>query len=187
MGRDTLDDSGGVPRLVFSAGGYGVTRLSTEEAPMLQRLLERCADYYELVEGRSTSPDAAVSELTEGPPARVPQDLFCLGIRGEAEELAGVIGTLRHHRRANQWYLGLMLLDPALRGRGLGQRMYAAFEGWISGQGADSLLLAVVEANTRAARFWQAMGFGSPNRYPERTIGLRRHVLIEFEKVLKAE
>jgi GNAT superfamily N-acetyltransferase len=185
MGRDMPGEGGDALRLLFSACGHGVTRLSNDEAPMLQRLLERCADYYELVEGRPTPPDAAVSELTEGPPDRVPHDLFCLGIQDGPGELAGVIGTLRHHRRPNQWYLGLMLLDPALRGRGLGRTMYAAFEGWIRGQGADSLLLAVVEANTRAERFWQAMGFGAPKRSPERTIGLRRHVLIEFEKVLK--
>jgi len=44
--------------------------------------------------------------------------------------------------------------------------------------------MAVVEANVRAARFWQSVGFGWPRCYPERTIGLRRHVLIEFEKRL---
>ena len=75
-----------------------------------------------------------------------------------------------------------MLLDPGSRNDGLGAAAYRAFERWIAAQGADSILLAVVEANVRAARFWESMGFGWPRCYPERTIGLRRQILIEYEK-----
>jgi len=151
---------------------------------MLQRLLELCGDYYELVEGRPAGPNAASEELTDGPSERVPHDLFCFGISSSQDTLIGAIGTLRNHRRPNQWYLGLLLLAPNARGRGLGASSYRAFERWVIGQGADSILLAAVAANSRAARFWQTQGFGWPRSYPERTIGLRRHVLIEYEKSL---
>jgi GNAT superfamily N-acetyltransferase len=181
-GGGILDAVEGRP--LFFAGGRPVTRLSLDDAPALQRLLERCGDYYDLVEGRPATANAAIEELTDGPPERVPQDLFCLGVAGGEEGLAGTIGALRHHRREGQWYLGLMLLDPALRGRGFGAALYGAFEEWIVGQGADSVLLAVVESNLRAARFWERMGFGWPRCFPERPLGLKRHVLIEFEKVL---
>jgi hypothetical protein len=66
----------------------------------------------------------------------------------------------------------------------LGASAYRAFERWVVGQGADSVLLAVVAANVGAARFWQSPGFGWPRSFPERAIGLRRHVLIEYEKSL---
>jgi GNAT superfamily N-acetyltransferase len=178
----TVEGAGQAP--LFLASGRPVTRLSLEDAPVLQRLLERCRDYYELVEGRPPIANAAIEELTEGPAERVPHDLLCLGVAGSDGQLAGMIGALRHHRRENQWYLGLMLLDPTLRGRGFGAETYRAFEEWIVGQGADSLLLAVVEANVRAARFWERMGFGWPRCYPERMLGLKRHVLIEVEKRL---
>jgi len=154
---------------------------------VLQQLLERCGDYYELVEGRSAGPGAAIDELTDGPAERIPHDLFCLGIMDRHYTLAGAIGALRNHRRPNQWYLGLMLLDPVQRNQGFGAAAYRAFENWIATQGADSILLAVVEANVRAARFWQSQGFGWPRCYPERTIGLRRHVLIEYEKDLRPD
>ena len=172
------------PLTEFIAAGLRAVRLSVDAAPAVQRLLERCTDYYELVEGRSPASDAAIEELTGGPPERIPHDLVCLGLLAEPDALVGVIGALRNHRRPDQWYLGLMLLDPDYRGRGVGRACYQAFEGWIASQGVDSALVAVVEANTRAAKFWQSLGFGWPRCYPERTIGLRRHVLIEFEKSL---
>ena len=171
-------------RPLFTVAGREVVRLSMYDAPVLQRLLERCGDYYAMVEGRPASPNAAIEELTEGPPERVPHDLFALGIAGAPGELAGIVGALRHHRRPNQWYLGLMLLDPEMRGRGLGSAAYLAFEKWVIGEGGDSILLAVVEPNRRALQFWESVGFGWPRCYPERTLGLRRHVLIELEKSL---
>jgi GNAT superfamily N-acetyltransferase len=170
--------------LLFNVAGHDVVRLSTQDAALLQRLLERCADYYEMAEGRAPGPAAAIDEMTQAPPERPPDDVFSLGILGEPNELIGVIGALRNHRRERQWYLALLLLDPAMRGKGLGTAAYRTFEAWIRNEGADSLLLAVLEVNVSAARFWQKLGFGWPRCYPEREIGLRRHILIEFEKVL---
>ena len=169
-------------RIVFTAAGRSVVLLPGAAAPALQHLLERCGDYYVLAEGRPVGPNGAIREMSEGPAERVPQDLLHLGIMGEDGRLDGVIGVLRHHRRPDQWYLGLMLLDPAQRGGGLGRAVYQRFERWIAGQGADSVVLAVLEANARAARFWESLGFAQPRCYPARTIGLRRHVLIEYEK-----
>jgi len=169
---------------LFTVAGRPVRLLTDADAPVLQRLLGRCGDYFDLLEGRPAGPDAAQQELRDGPAERVPHDLFALGIDGGQGELAGYIGALRHHRQPNQWYLGFLLLDPAWRGRGIGSTAYWAFQHWIAAQGADSLLLAVLADNERGRRFWQSLGFGSPRSYPARPIGLKRHVLIEYEKDL---
>ena len=84
----------------------------------------------------------------------------------------------------NQWYLGFLLLDPAWRGRGMGSTAYWAFQHWAVSQGADSILLAVLAENVRGQRFWESLGFAQPRSYPARQIGLKRHVLIEYEKAL---
>ena len=171
---------------LFTVAGRPVLALTEADAPALQRLFDRCSDYFELLEGRPAGPAAALAELRDGPPERVPHDLFTLGIDGGAGELAGFIGALRHHRRPNQWYLGFLLLAPAWRGHGFGSTAYWAFQHWAAGQGAQSLLLAVLAENERGRRFWQSLGFGSPRSYPVRQIGLKRHILIEYEKDLGA-
>ena len=168
-------------RPLFRAAGRDVMRLSTDDAPALQRLLERCDDYYDIVEGRPAGPHAAIEELTEGPPERMPQDVFGLGIAARPGELAGFIAALRHYRRPNQWYLGLMLLDPAMRGRGLGRAAYLAFEEWVVSEGADPMLLAVVEPNHRRCILGKPR-FRVAALLSGAYIGLRKHVLIELEK-----
>jgi GNAT superfamily N-acetyltransferase len=172
----------GLNRPLFTVAGRRVVALDPSDAPALQRLFERCGDYFELLEGRPPAPNAALNEILDGPPERVPHDLFSLGIEDGAGELLGLISGLRHHRRPNQWYVGFLLLDPVVRGRGLGSTAYWAFQHWIAAQGAESLLLAVLEENERARRFWQSLGFASRHAYPARQIGLKRHVLIEYEK-----
>jgi len=178
-------DIPGLSPSLFTVAGRRVRLLGDADAPALQRLFDRCGDYFDLLEGSPARPDAAREELRDGPPERVPHDLFAFGIDGGQGELAGYIGALRHHRRPNQWYLGFLLLDPAWRGRGVGSTAYWAFQHWIVAQGADSLQLAVLAENGRGRRFWQSLGFGSPRSYPPRPIGLKRHVLIEYEKDLR--
>ena len=169
---------------LFTVAGRRVRLLDEPDAPALQRLFDRCGDYFDLLEGRPAHPEAALEELRAGPPGRALNDLFTLGIDGGQGELAGFIGASRHHPRPNQWYLGFLLLDPAWRGRGMGSTAYWAFQHWIVAQGADSLLLAVLAENERGRRFWQSLGFGSPRSYPARRIGRKHHILIEYEKDL---
>jgi RimJ/RimL family protein N-acetyltransferase len=169
---------------LFTVEGLYVIKLSNEAAPALQRFLERCGDYYEMVEGRPPEPDAALDELNSGPPDRVPHDLFCFGLSDDRGEIVGIISVFRHHPRQNQWYLSFFMLDPAWRGLQLGKAAYFAFENWVINQGGEVILLAVVEPNVRAARFWESLGFEFPRCFPKTAIGLRQHILIEYEKTL---
>ena len=170
---------------LFTVAGRRVVYLTEEDAPALERLFARCSDYFELLEGRPAGQPAALEQLRDGPAARVPHDLINLGLLGSDGEIAGLIGAMRHHRVPNQWYLGLLLLDPAWRGRGFGSTVYWAFQHWIMAQGAESIALAVPADNGRAHRFWGSLGFGSPRSDPMRRIGLKCHSLIEYEKDLQ--
>lgn len=164
----------------FTVAGRRVVRLAETDAPALERLFTRCGDYFDLLEGRPAGPAAALERLRDG----VPHDRIDLGLIGSDGEITGLIGATRHHRTASQWYLDPLLLDPAWRGRGFGSTVYWSFQHWIVAQGARSIALAVPAANGRAHRFWQSLGFGRPHSHPMRRIGLRHHVLIEYEKEL---
>jgi GNAT superfamily N-acetyltransferase len=170
--------------LLFTAHTLGAFRLTEADAPALQRLLERCYDYFEMVEGRRPKGDAALRELRTTPPGLARENLVPLGLFAVNGNLVGFLLTLRDFRRVNQWYVSLQLLEPKWRGRRAGAEIYLAFEDWAKGQGADSVLLSVVDVNQRASHFWEAVGFGLPRCYPAQAFGKKRHVLIEYEKTL---
>jgi GNAT superfamily N-acetyltransferase len=158
--------------------------LTEADAPKLQRLLERCLDYFDMVEGGRPKGDAALQDLRNTPPGVPRENLAPVGLFAVNGNLIGFVLAVRHHRRKNQWYLSLQLLEPRWRGRRVGREIYLGFEAWAKSEGADSILLSVVNANQRASHFWEAVGFGLPRCYPAQKFGRKRHVLIEYEKDL---
>jgi GNAT superfamily N-acetyltransferase len=171
---------------LFAAHGLSAFLLTEQDAQNLQRLLERCYDYFEMVEGRRPKRDAALKELRTTPPGVPLENLTPLGLFTVKGALVGMILAVRHYRRENQWYLSLQLLEPRWRGLRAGQDIYLAFEDWAKSEKADSILLSVVNANQRASHFWEALGFGLPRCYPAQAFGRKRHVIIEYEKTLVA-
>jgi ribosomal protein S18 acetylase RimI-like enzyme len=169
---------------LFVAHGLGAFLLTEKDAQLLQRLLERCYDYYDMVEGRRPKPDTALKELRTTPSGVPRENLTPVGLFAVNGALVGAILAVRHYRRENQWYVSLQILEPKWRGRRAGQDVFLAFEAWAKSQNADSILLSVVDANKRASHFWEGLGFGLPRCYPPQAFGRKRHVLIEYEKTL---
>lgn len=168
--------------LELSLEGYRIERLDAGHAAALQDLYERCSDYHELEEGRPTRPGAARHLLSELPPGKVPGDKFVLGIRGPGEALVGVLDLIRDYPEERAWWLGLLMLDPGVRGRALGGRVLGAAEEALRGRGARSVYLGVLEHNVRGERFWRRRGFAELHRqaytsatgHPSRVIVMRR-------------
>ena len=75
------------------------------------------------------------------------------------DELVGALDVLRDYPQPDDWYLGLLLLEPQSRSGGLGERVVANLRSWIAGQGGHAIRLAVNDLNEDGARFWMKMGF----------------------------
>ncbi len=172
------------PDTLFPLLGWRVKLLQPEDTATLQTLLERCADYSRLVTGSPPGPAAAASLLTDCPPGKTVSDKCAIGIFTERQELTGVLDAVRGYPTPVDWWLGLLLLDPAVRGQGLGQRLYQAFEGWAAQQGARCIYLGVVEDNQAAYRFWRKTGFQEVERQPARQFGVAQHVVITMARRL---
>ncbi|RPI23854.1 MAG: hypothetical protein EHM70_21995, partial [Chloroflexota bacterium] len=79
---------------LFDVPGYCVALLEPEDTPALQRLLERCSDFSELVSGAPPSPSAAYALMTSGPEGKSLDDKFAWGIYTEVGELTGVLDAI---------------------------------------------------------------------------------------------
>ena len=150
------------------------------DEPRVQRLCEACRDYYELNAGTPPSASAARDLFTAGPPSARPEDKLVLGVfeaPGDGSvrggRLVGLIEGFRGYPEAGAWWLGLVMLHPDERGRGLGAALVEAFVAWAGGQGARCLWLGVTERNERALRFWQGQGFVFVRHTGETRVGER--------------
>lgn len=157
--------------MLFATPRVRALRLEAEDGDATQALFERCDDFFALVYGHPPGPAETQSHFIGLPEGRTYDDKFVAGIF-VGDEMAGTLDAIRDHPHPGGWALGLLLLDPAHRGAGLGREVYRAFERWAAGLGAREVRIVVQEQNARARMFWERLGFEV-----ERTENRRQGVL----------
>ncbi|HYO70584.1 MAG TPA: GNAT family N-acetyltransferase [Archangium sp.] len=145
---------------LFEVGKYRVRRLSEEDAPIIRALGERCLDHLELHYGSPPDPAQMIRDLlTDLPPGKTLGDKFGMGVFDGAGHLVGAIDVIRDYPEPREWYLGLLVLDPAWRNQRLGAKLLEALTQWLHRRDAAYLRLAVSEHNAAGQRFWKRAGF----------------------------
>jgi GNAT superfamily N-acetyltransferase len=144
---------------VFELTGCFGVRLDEQRTAELQAFFEGCSDYFELVTGQPPGADEAADLVRSVPRGKGPEDKFVIGLFDAPGHIVGVLDVIRDFPKAGEWYLGLLLFEPTLRGKKLGDRVYHRLEDWVRAQGGAVLHLIVEEVNPGALRFWQRMGF----------------------------
>ena len=137
-------------------------RVGLEAAPALQSLFERCSEFWQLVEGRLAPPDAALKELTFTMPGATTVNF---GVYEDGFLIAFAC-LLRDFPKPPEWWLGLLVVDPDHRGRGLGDAVHREIVDLIAAQGATVLWIAVQVQNEAAQRFWRRIGYVERERQP---------------------
>lgn len=146
-------------------------------------LVGRAADYVVLETGLPPD-DAFVDEIFYGvPPGMDPEAVIALGLyRGPV--LDGVASIAFGWPEPADAYLGLMLLDPKVRGQGLGPVLLDASLAAARQRGATRMLLAVLDENPRARVFWERMGFAHLLTVPPGPIGAKIHIRHRMGRML---
>lgn len=155
--------------------------LSEGDAPEVANLYGRCADYFMLQDGAAPTISDAHALFTDVPPGKDPRDQVVLGWRC-GQDLDALAAILRDYPCDGISYLGFMMVDARLRGRGLGRSVYAVIEKWAAASGAREIRLAVLEANEAGERFWRSLGFGEVRRVGPDRFKLRLHRRIELSR-----
>jgi ribosomal protein S18 acetylase RimI-like enzyme len=134
-----------------------IRAIGRDEAALVQRLHERCSDFWELVEGAAPPPDFARELLDEVPPGGTIDHKHVLGVF--EDELVALLDLYDGYPEPHAWYLSLLVIAPERRGTGLGHELLAYGETYVRARGGRALRLIVQEQNPRALAFWMREGF----------------------------
>ena len=180
-----MDQTISLPNLpVLSHPDYSICRLTLEEAELLQQLFEHCADFFIMTNGDLPSPTAALDEFADTPDGKGVDDLYFFGLTDKHKQLVRAITAVQHYPDNQTWWIGLMLLTPELRGKGLGAAFYRAFEQWLASQGVTYISLCAIATNTPAKQFWQRMGFEITHTVSNKPYGKKTHDLDVFRRTI---
>lgn len=170
----------------FETGRFTAELLSAADLDLVIELHKTCSDFFLFQNGLPPSVDDARELFEFVPPQCHGATKLPIGIF-HSERLVGVMDVLRGYRTASDWCIGFMLLAPSFRCQGFGTEIHSGFVSYARRGGCQRLLIAVLEANESARRFWLRLGYRKVKEYPPRQFGRCLHALTEFEMVLEKE
>lgn len=121
-------------------------------------LAMRAADYTTLEVGYAPDDTYIRDFFTAVPPDLKPDCLMHFGIM-EGPAMVGMICIAEGYEYPDDWWIGLVLLDPAFRGQGVGRKVISDIKERAQVRDVNYLKLAVLAANPRALKFWHREGF----------------------------
>jgi GrpB-like predicted nucleotidyltransferase (UPF0157 family)/RimJ/RimL family protein N-acetyltransferase len=169
--------------ILFETPRFTAELLSAADLDLVIELNKTCSDFFLFQNGLPPSEDDAREMFEFVPPQSHGATKLPIGIF-HSERLVGVMDVLRGYRTTSEWYIGFMLLAPSFRRQGFGFEIHSEFVSYARRGGAQRLLIAVLEANESARRFWLRLGYRKVKDYPPRQFGKCLHALTEFEMVL---
>lgn len=130
-----------------------------EHEAAVQSLHERAGDYVLRVWGLPPDPDSGREFFARLPPGRGREHKHAFGIF-DGERMVGCIDLVRGWPDEAIAVIGLLLLEPAARGQGLGRLALQAIEAQACTWPEIRWLRAVVlQTNDVARPFWEHLGF----------------------------
>ncbi|WP_445633675.1 N-acetyltransferase [Nostoc sp. DSM 114161] len=162
-------------KLILHNAAHIATRLDPSDEKILQHLFEQCTDYAIMTDGHPPLPSAAAEEFLALPEGKTIEDKFIFGLFTPDDNLIGMLESIRHYPDNKSWWIGLMMLAPEHRTKGLGSQFYQAYESWVAQQQAQYVFLAVLEENQLGFAFWQKQGFEVIRIAPPQQFGNKLH------------
>ena len=158
--------------------------LSRDDAPAVCSLYDRAADYVAMESGGTPNDGMVEDFFADCPPG---SDLVAsrkLGAFLDRGTLVAIADMAFGYPRAGDAYIGLLLIDAACRSKGLGQMLFEHLAAMARAEGAQRLLIAVLDENRRGRAFWERQGFLPERSFPPVTIGTRLHVRHRMQRLL---
>lgn len=165
-------------------GPYSTRRLAPADLPALQQLFERAADYFEIATGAPPGRDEAERAFVGGPPSKTVSEKETIGVFDEAHALVGVLDAIPDFPAEGVCTIGLLLLDPAVRGRGVGAATLVAFESDLARRGMRRFRTAVVAHHAPGLRFLERAGYRAVSRVEGYEAAVSRPTVVVLEKDL---
>jgi ribosomal protein S18 acetylase RimI-like enzyme len=166
----------------FLPSGLAAKTIRATDAADFTEFCRKCSRFFSLIADDSDAAEMARNLLEARPTGVEPDRKHVIGIQ-RGSECVAIADLLEGFPHEGEWYVGLLLLLPEERSRGLGRTVWNAMEMWIRSQGGRRIRLVVQQQNPGAARFWTSLGFSNSGQV-EQVLMTRNNRCWRFEKEL---
>ena len=134
--------------------GHAVRRVVAPDIPRVQALFALDPEYWRVVEGAPLRDTEGALVLDERPPGVTLEQKHAWLVDDVV-----LLDMLEGYPDAQTWFLGLIFIAPAARGRGLGTAVMRGMIDHVRAQGARALRLAVAVQHPAPRRLYERLGF----------------------------
>ena len=149
-------------------------RATREDVRELEACLLASSDYFLLTEGAPKKKGAALCLIAE---AEADRERRILLVRSREEHKAlGLVDLYLHQGEPGVAHLGLLLLLPEARGKGIGREVVECLLRSLRKDGFLALRASVGDENPEALRFWEGLGFERAGRLERKVTVLEKAI-----------
>jgi GNAT superfamily N-acetyltransferase len=157
---------------------------ATGDTLAVRDLYHRAADYVLLETGLPPNDETVEEFFADCPPNSDLAASHKLGAFLADDELVAIADLAFGYPEPTDAYIGLMLIDPKHRGKGLGGILVEHLTAAARANNAGRMLIAVLDGNPRGRAFWEREGFRLERTFPPVTIGGKSHIRHRMHKPL---
>ncbi len=144
-------------------------------------MLEACTDFFTFQDNKPVNDQAALELCNALPDGVDPDQKVILGIYTTQEHrLVGVFDLIKAYHNPESLSLGLMVLEPASRNKGIGPLAYKRLEEWALNEHMVRIRLGVISTNEKGLSFWKSVGYIETGEVKP----FLRHQVIVMEKYI---
>lgn len=148
-------------------------------------LRRRASDFFVEVGDDPPTPQSFQADLDDLPEGYSRSD-ECIYRAYRDGQLLGYAEVLRGYAGRDQWTIGIVLVDPAVRSSGIGHAVVEAIASDARAAGARSLMAGVIAARERSLAFWRREGFvREVRRRPIVVAGGQESEVVRLERALR--
>jgi len=147
----------------------------------IQNLCFNCSDYFLMEQGKIANSDEGINILKAIPPNKTLEEKYVYGLFNETENLVGLMDINKDYPEKNTWMLGLLLIDPAERRKGLGRDFHEEIKAIVKAEKGSKIRIGVLEENKSVIIFWNNLGYKFINKSRlERDSGSKDLYILEY-------
>lgn len=135
---------------------YLIKEIAHHHSTQIMALYEQCEDYFLLHEG--DLPENCDEFFNDLPPGKTKKDHHAIGVFHH-HQLIAVVNLVEDFPEDREWIIGLMLLAPEYRKKGLGRKIHNILCQYAEFNDAKKMRIGVLKDNTLGYNFWAAIGY----------------------------
>jgi GNAT superfamily N-acetyltransferase len=166
---------------LFETGRLAVVPVAPGGEAPLRAVFEASADFFEAVYGIPAPPPDAAERETAASAGQAGREVALL-VPAAGGDPVGAMAWWTGNPEPDRALLGMLMVVPAARGRGLGREVLAGLEVWLAGRGIRAVRTAVQRRRHAVLARLAALGFAELPIAEHQKLGLAGAGLALFEK-----